>query len=241
MLLEARGVKKSYAIGDREIPVLKGVDLSIHDGEIVALLGSSGAGKSTLLHLLGLLDRPTEGDVLLASNPTAKSSVRQRARMRRAGIGFVFQFYHLIPELTALQNVLLGTMMRDSVLSWMGRRGSARARAKELLDQVGLSERQGHRPPQLSGGEKQRVAIARALISEPKVILADEPTGNLDSETAREVLELLFQINRDRGIAFLLVTHDEGVAARCDRIIRMRDGTVVDDDVPTTQAAPTGA
>ena len=227
-VLQAKGVTKSYRLGRREIPVLRGVDLSVAEGEMVALLGASGAGKSTLLHVLGLLDPPQSGEILFGGTAAHSLGARRRAALRHREIGFVFQFYHLIPELTALQNVLLGQMMLRGPFDYMGARRDVRQRAEDLLRQVGLSERLHHRPAELSGGEKQRVAIARALIADPKVILADEPTGNLDSKTSDEVLEILFGINRDRRIAFLLVTHNEELAKRCDRIVRLADGVVVD-------------
>ena len=226
-ILRAASVTKSYRLGRREIPVLRGVDLTIEEGEMVALLGVSGAGKSTLLHVLGLLDEPTSGDVFFAGDSVPKRSARARAKLRHTHIGFVFQFYHLIPELTALENVLLAQMMFIGPLAYWRQRVGLRARALALLTEVGLGERLGHRPSEMSGGEKQRVAIARALIAEPRVILADEPIGNLDSETAADVLRLLFRINRERRIAFLLVTHNEELATRCDRTVRLRDGRVV--------------
>ncbi|MCA8953670.1 MAG: ABC transporter ATP-binding protein [Planctomycetes bacterium] len=226
-VLAARDVHKTYRLGRQEIPVLRGVDLAIERGEIVALLGASGAGKSTLLHVLGLLDPPTRGEVLYDGEPVHDLSIRERARLRHDHTGFVFQFYHLIPELTALQNVLLARMMTDSVTRyWRGRRAARRA-ATELLERVGLGERLRHRPTELSGGERQRVAIARALLAEPRVILADEPTGNLDSATAEGVIELMFELQRERAVAFALVTHDERLAARADRIVRLHDGVVV--------------
>ncbi|MCB9878691.1 MAG: ABC transporter ATP-binding protein [Planctomycetes bacterium] len=226
-VLAAEGVEKHFRLGRRDIPVLRGVDLQIHAGEKVALLGASGAGKSTLLHLLGLLDKPSGGRVLYDGAPVHDLPVAERARLRHQQVGFVFQFYHLIPELTALQNVLLARMMATSVLGYWGQRKQARAAAKALLEQVGLGDRLHHRPAELSGGERQRVAIARALLAEPKVVLADEPTGNLDSTTAKGVVDLMFSIQQERGLAFLLVTHDEGLAGRCDRVVRMRDGVVV--------------
>ena len=226
-VLRATGITKNYAIGKREIPVLRGVDLSIVAGEKVALLGTSGAGKSTLIHLLGLLDAPTTGTVEYDGREVQALPVSERARLRHQQVGFVFQFYHLIPELTALQNVLLATMMDSSVLQYWQKRKAAKASARAMLEQVGLGERLHHRPTELSGGERQRVAIARALIAEPKVVLADEPTGNLDSATAKGVVDLMFTIQQERQLAFLLVTHDEALAQRCDRIIRMKDGCVV--------------
>ncbi len=226
-ILQARAVTKDYHLGRKSVPVLRGVDISIAEGEMVALLGSSGAGKSTLLHVLGLLDPPTEGEVLYEGQAVQSLSNAKRGLIRHQKIGFIFQFYHLIPELTALQNVKLGTMMNRGLFQWMKERGVHSKRAHELLNLVGLTDREGHRPSELSGGERQRVAIARALIANPRVILADEPTGNLDSHTADDVLNLLFKINREQNIGFLLVTHNEDLAARCHRIIRLKDGVIV--------------
>ena len=227
-VLAAASVTKSYRLGKREIPVLRGVDLSIQPGERVALLGASGAGKSTLLHVLGLLDAPTTGEVRYDGHAVQSLSIKERARLRHRHTGFVFQFYHLIPELTALQNVLLARMMGESMFGYLAKRGALRREASELLAKVGLQDRLHHRPSELSGGERQRVAIARALITQPRILLADEPTGNLDSSTAQGVIELMFSIQQERGLAFLLVTHDERLAARCDRVVRMKDGRVVD-------------
>jgi lipoprotein-releasing system ATP-binding protein len=229
-VLQACAVHKSYAISKREIPVLRGVDLTVQPGEKVALLGASGAGKSTLLHLLGLLDTPTSGEIRYDGEVVHDLPVAQRARLRHRHVGFVFQFYHLIPELTALQNVVLAKMMGTSVLGYWGARKRCRAEAAEMLAKVGLGERLHHRPSELSGGERQRVAIARALLAEPRVVLADEPTGNLDSQTAAGVVELMFSIQQERDLAFLLVTHDEALARRCDRVIRMTDGAVVTEE-----------
>ncbi len=224
--LRAVDVRKDYHIGRREIPVLRGVDLRIVHGEIVALIGASGAGKSTLLHVLGLLDPPTSGQIFYDGKDVTSLPTPEQAKLRHEHVGFVFQFYHLIPELSALQNVCLGSMMTQSLLGWLGKRRAIKERGADLLAQMGLGDRLRHRPSQLSGGERQRVAIARALIAEPRVILADEPTGNLDSATATEILDLIWDINERRGIAFLLVTHNEQVAARADRTIRLRDGAV---------------
>ena len=226
-VLAARSVTKSYRLGKEEIPVLRGVDLEVAEGEKVALLGASGAGKSTLLHVLGLLDPPTTGAVLFDGRPVHDLPIAERARLRHRHTGFVFQFYHLIPELSALQNVQLANMMTASAWSWWKQRRVERAAAVDMLARVGLQDRLRHRPVELSGGERQRVAIARALLAGPRVILADEPTGNLDSKTAASVIELMFTIQRERKIAFLLVTHDEQLARRCDRVVRMQDGLVV--------------
>lgn len=229
-VLHAVDVHKSYAIGKNRVEVLRGVNLTVQPAETVALLGASGAGKSTLLHLLGLLDTPTSGEVRFLGEPTERRSAASRAKLRNRHIGFVFQFYHLIPELTALQNVLLARMMDASVLGFWRARRRSRAAAVQMLERVGLGERLHHRPSELSGGERQRCAIARALLAEPSIVLADEPTGNLDSQTAEGVVELMFSIQKERGLAFLLVTHDEELARRCDRIVRMKDGVVIEQE-----------
>ncbi|GDY01649.1 lipoprotein-releasing system ATP-binding protein LolD [Planctomycetota bacterium] len=226
-VLAAENVRKNYWLGKRAIPVLRGIDLRVYQGEMVALLGASGAGKSTLMHVLGLLDTPTDGQVLYDGKPAHSLSINQRAALRHRHTGFVFQFYHLIPELTALQNVVLARMMQISTLHYWRERRAVRAEAVLILTQFGLGERLSHRPSELSGGERQRVAIARALIAKPRIVLADEPTGNLDSHTADGVMELLFEINQTQQLAFLLVTHNEEIAARCHRMIRLKDGLVV--------------
>jgi lipoprotein-releasing system ATP-binding protein len=226
-ILRASNVAKSYWLGKREIQVLRGVDLSVEVGEMVALLGASGAGKSTLLHVLGLLDPPTEGEVLFEGKPVHSLPARTRAKLRHRAIGFVFQFYHLIPELTALQNVLLGQMMFRGPLDYLRGRTGIRARALALLTEVGLEQRLDHRPSELSGGEKQRVAIARALMGSPRLLLCDEPTGNLDSENGKALLRLLDHLNQ-AGMTIVLVTHDATVASAARRRIRVLDGRIVD-------------
>ncbi|MFY9343643.1 MAG: ABC transporter ATP-binding protein [Planctomycetota bacterium] len=226
-VLQAAGVHKHYRLAKTAIPVLRGVDLSVAAGETVALLGASGAGKSTLLHVLGLLDAPSQGEVRYDGRRVDDLGVAERARLRHSQVGFVFQFYHLIPELTALQNVLLAGMMTTSVFAWWSQRSAARAAATAMLERVGLGDRLRHRPAELSGGERQRVAIARALLGRPKVVLADEPTGNLDSTTARGVIDLMFDIQANEGLAVVLVTHDERLAQRCHRVVRLQDGVVV--------------
>jgi lipoprotein-releasing system ATP-binding protein len=225
--LEAVAVTKHYRLGRQEIPVLRGIDLAVAAGESVALLGASGAGTSTLLHVLGLLDAPSGGEVRYDGRRVDDLPVRERAALRHRHVGFVFQFYHLIPELTALQNVQLARMMAISPLAYWRGRKQARAEAEAMLARVGLQERMRHRPAELSGGERQRVAIARALLARPRALLADEPTGNLDSHTASGVVELMFEVARQDGLALLLVTHDEELARRCKRTVRMKDGRVV--------------
>ena len=225
-LLAARGIEKSFPVGDRRLGVLHGVDLELQKGELLGLVGASGAGKSTLLHILGLLDPPTKGEVLLDGRDAWKLSTLERARIRNARIGFVFQFYHLLPELDAVENVILPAMIGASGFGWRKAARTLRSRAAETLARFGLSERLSHRPAQLSGGEQQRVAIARAMFLDPAVVIADEPTGNLDSATGEKVLDLLIREQRERGLALLLVTHDERVARRCDRVLLMQDGRI---------------
>jgi lipoprotein-releasing system ATP-binding protein len=227
VVLSARGVKKSYAIGARRLEILHGSDLELAAGELLALVGSSGAGKSTLLHCLGLLDRPDSGTVHLEGVSAWELPLAERARMRNERIGFVFQFYHLLPELTALENVQLPAMIAESRLTFSRRRREHRERAAALLESFGLADRMKHRPGQLSGGERQRVAMARALYRDPPILLADEPTGNLDSATGAAVLELLLAEQRRRRLSMILVTHDERIAARCQRTLVMKDGRVV--------------
>jgi ABC-type lipoprotein export system ATPase subunit len=224
-LLSVRDLHKHYKIGGQDLHVLRGAALDVAAGEWVAVLGASGSGKSTLLHLVGGLDRPDEGSVSFNGRDifTLRGGAIDRYRNRH--VGFVFQSYHLLPELTALENVLTGAMIRSSIVSWPARRGTARKRAAELLDRVGLGERMKHRPSKLSGGERQRVAIARALVNEPDVLLADEPTGNLDTETGRQIMELITALHA-QGQTIVMVTHDHEIAAAADRRRWLRDGAL---------------
>lgn len=225
-VLRARAVRKSFEIGERTLTVLHGVDLELQPGELVALMGASGAGKSTLLHILGLLESPTDGEVLIEGQSAWKLSVAERAALRNQKLGFVFQFYHLISELDALENVLLPAMILHGRGAYRARAKEYRDRARAMLVEFGLENRLDHRPAQLSGGERQRVAIARALLLDPPIVIADEPTGNLDSATGEKVLELLLAEQRRRSLSLLLVTHDERIARRCERVVHMEDGRV---------------
>ncbi|MCJ7545152.1 MAG: ABC transporter ATP-binding protein [Phycisphaerae bacterium] len=226
--IQVDGLHKSYRLDKVVLHVLRGVSFTVPVGQFAAIVGASGSGKSTLLHLIGLLDRPDRGQLALAGEDVAAWSARRRNRARCLEIGFVFQFYHLLPELNVLENVLLPGMVTTSTFTWAAAGRQRRQRAMEILDRVGLSERLRHRPKELSGGERQRVAIARALINSPRVLLADEPTGNLDSATGREILDLLVDCNRRDGQTLLMVTHNASLAERAERILHLRDGRLRD-------------
>ncbi len=221
-LLKLTGITKDYKLGNTAVHALRGLDLSVTKGEIVALMGPSGSGKSTLMHILGALDTPTTGTASLEDQDLQTLGERQLARLRGRKVGFVFQTFHLVPTLSAQRNVEL-----PMIFLGVGRRERAR-RAHELLERVGLGDRVKHKPSELSGGERQRVAIARALANDPEVILADEPTGNLDSETGGTILELLRRLSAEDGKTVVLVTHDPEAAAIAHRIIRLRDGQIAE-------------
>jgi lipoprotein-releasing system ATP-binding protein len=216
--LELRGVRKVFHQGGVELAVLNGVDLALHSGEIVALVGPSGAGKSTLLHVAGLLERPDGGAVLIEGRDCGGLCDDERTLLRRRALGFVYQFHHLLPEFSALENVMVPQMIAAAA------RGDARRKAEMLLGRVGLAERLTHRPARLSGGEQQRVAIVRALANDPQILLADEPTGNLDHTTADGVMASLIEIVRGSGLAALIATHNLDLARRLDRIVALQDG-----------------
>jgi len=220
-VIEAVEVARTYELDGVSVPALRGVSLTIADGDYLAIIGPSGSGKSTLMHLLGALDRPTSGKLLINGKDIVSLSAPEMAQLRNETIGFVFQAFHLLPRTSALDNVALPLVYRG-----LGAR-ERRKRALSTLERVGLGHRVNHRPNQLSGGEQQRVAIARALVTEPTVLLADEPTGNLDSATGQAVLELLEQLNSESGVALVMVTHDRDIATRARRQIAMRDGEIV--------------
>ena len=221
-ILVARGLRKSYTLGSRDVEVLRGIDVRVRRGEALVIVGASGAGKSTLLHLLGGLDAPSAGDVSLDGASLFAMSRAARTKLRNERIGFVFQSYNLLPELDALENVCLPALMQPRSRDGVADRGA------ELLKAVGLGERMGHRPAELSGGEQQRVAVARALMNRPGLVLADEPTGNLDSKTGESILDLLWQLREESGTTLVMVTHDEHVATRGERVLEIADGRILE-------------
>ncbi len=222
--ISAVSVEKAYRKGVHLVPVLHGVDISARKGEFLSIVGQSGSGKSTLLHLIGLLDGPDEGEIHLDGQRIDDLPARTRDELRNRVFGFVFQFYHLLPELSLIENVLSPLMIRHSVFSyWKQRRGFNDA-AREMIDRVGLGHRLSHRPSELSGGEMQRAAIARALVARPEILLADEPTGNLDAGSGREIMDLLVRLNEQEALTIIMVTHDAAVAAQAHRTVRLKEG-----------------
>ncbi len=222
--ISAQAIEKSYFKGDLKVPVLKGVNASANKGEFLSIIGQSGSGKSTLLHLMGLLDSPDIGEVQLEGQRVDDLPQATRDELRNRVFGFIFQFYHLLPELTLLENVLSPLMIRHSAWTFWKRRNHYRDLALDIIGRVGLGHRVKHKPSELSGGEMQRAAIARALVAEPEILLADEPTGNLDSRTGGEIMDLLLRLNADQQLTIIMVTHDERVAASAHRTLRLSEG-----------------
>jgi len=221
-LIELRDIYKTYHLGEVDLPVLKGVSLNVRHGELVALMGASGSGKSTLMNILGCLDHPTSGEYWLDGREISRLTAQEQARLRNRMVGFVFQNYNLLPRTTALENVLMPLTYTKENLT----EHQMRQRATELLQKVGLGDRTDHQPSQLSGGEQQRVAIARSLVNRPRVLFADEPTGNLDSRTSEEILQMFQELNSAEGITLILVAHDPNVAQHAQRMIRIKDGLI---------------
>ena len=220
-LIETIDITKSFSTEAGELPVLKEINCTVMEGEMVGVIGASGAGKSTLLQILGALDRPTSGRVLFDGKDLAAMENNNLAYFRNHSVGFVFQFHHLLPEFTSLENVMFPGLISGAAHADM------RKRARELLSELGLAERTTHRPGELSGGEQQRVAVARALIQNPRVVLADEPTGNLDTATGNDLFELFVDLNRRKGITFVIVTHNKDLSSRCHRVLEMADGRLL--------------
>ena len=224
--LKAIDIHKSYVVGRRPLHVLRGANLTVEKGELLTIAGASGVGKSTFLHILGALDEPDRGKVLYDGKDIFRLSHARQDAIRNRTFGFVFQFYYLLPEFTALENVLMPAMVGHSVLSWVGARARLRRKARELLTRLGLGKRLRHRPSQLSGGEQQRVAIARALINDPPILLCDEPTGNLDEKTSEGIMNAIWQLNRETGQTTIIVTHNRELAQRADRVVHLTDGHI---------------
>jgi lipoprotein-releasing system ATP-binding protein len=224
--LHVEGVEKVYRTGETFLQVLKGVSLDLTEGEILAIVGPSGSGKSTLLHLMGFLDRPNAGEVSFRGAKLTEMDPGEQAYVRNHKFGFVFQMYHLLPELDALENALVPLMIRAGVVEWMGKGAAYKKGARELLAHLGLGERLHHRPHQLSGGERQRVAIARALVGDPEIVFCDEPTGNLDAATSREIQDLITRLSKETGKTFVIVSHDPAIATLAGRVIRLVDGRI---------------
>ncbi len=225
-LIAAEAISKSYIKGSHDVPVLRGAGLRANRGEFISVVGQSGSGKSTLLHVMGLLDAPDIGEVLLQGQRIDNLNQKARDQLRNHVFGFIFQFYHLLPELSLLENVMTPLMIRYSLMGYWKRRREIRESALSMLKQVGLEHRIRHRPSELSGGEMQRGAIARALVGRPEILLADEPTGNLDSGTGGEIMDLLKSLNEETQMTIIMVTHDESIAAQAHRIVRLTQGRI---------------
>jgi lipoprotein-releasing system ATP-binding protein len=231
-LLSAVNLHKAYRKHAITVPVLTGLDLEVYPGEFLSVVGASGSGKSTLLHLLGTLDRPDQGRIHLQGERIDNAPAEQRDALRNQTFGFIFQFYHLLPELTTLENVLVPQMISQSVFGWWKRRRELKRRGTELLERIGLGHRLRHRPRELSGGEMQRAAIARALVNRPRILLADEPTGNLDADTGAEIVRLLRDLNQQEILTIIMVTHNLDLVGESDRVVRLASGRIEEGTAP---------
>jgi lipoprotein-releasing system ATP-binding protein len=240
-MLVACNLTKTFRRNANQVQVLNGLSLEVMDGEFLSVTGASGSGKSTLLHLLGTLDFPDSGEIYLHGQRIDHLPQSERDQLRSQTFGFIFQFYHLLPELSMLENVLMPTMIHASAWRWLGERRAYRKRAVELLERFGLGHRLKHRPRELSGGEMQRTAIARALICQPRILLADEPTGNLDAEAGHEILGILRDLNRRDGLTMIMVTHNQEMAATTDRVVRLVGGRMESESTPAEPAKPLAA
>ncbi len=234
-MISVQSLRKSYRRHAEVVEVLKGVDMLIEEGEFLSVVGASGSGKSTLMHVMGTLDRPDSGMVMLGARRIDNLSRTEQNRLRNGTFGFIFQFYHLLPELTALQNVMMPAMVGASVFNWRGRKREAVRAATEMLERVGLGHRLHHKPRELSGGEMQRTAIARALVAKPRILFADEPTGNLDTDSGREIVDLLRSVNREQNVTIMMVTHNLELVRHTDRVVRMTAGRL--GELPVEMAA----
>lgn len=236
-MLAATNLRKTYRRNADQVKVLQGLSLDVHAGEFLSVVGASGSGKSTLLHLLGTLDVPDEGTIALNGRRIDNVSSRERDELRNTVFGYIFQFYHLLPEFNTLDNVLMPAYISNSLFKWFATRKEWRKRAEAMLERVGLSHRLTHRPRELSGGEMQRAAVARALLCRPQILMADEPTGNLDAEIGADIVRLLRELNRDDGITIVMVTHNLDIAATTDRVLRMTHGKL-NTDAPAAFTRP---
>ena len=223
-IVRLENVEKKYTTKAGDLQVLSSVNLTVYEGDFIAIVGHSGAGKSTLLHIIGLLDRPSSGRIRFKGDDVSRMSQGRLDRLRNSGFGFVFQFYHLLPEFNAFENALMPQLVRYNFLSWLGRSSEVKKRCRDLLKKLGLGERMHHKPSELSGGEQQRVAIARALAGEPLVLLADEPTGNLDEKTGKEIFEILVDLNKTKKQTLIIVTHDMEIARLAHKTMTLREG-----------------
>lgn len=235
-LLSAVALEKTYRKGQHKVPVLRGVEVAIRRGEFMSIVGQSGSGKSTLMHLLGLLDVPDVGEIRFEGRRIDDLSAKVRDELRNRAFGFIFQFYHLMPELTVLENVLMPMMIRDSIFTYQRNKRRYDEQAREILSKVRLDHRLKHRPSELSGGEMQRAAIARALVAKPQVLLADEPTGNLDSQTGGEIMDLLLNLNQQDGLTIVMVTHDPAIARQAHRTVKLDQGRIQSPNEVVTSA-----